>query len=109
VAGCYPSDKFAETTYGRVLALLRLQRRGEALVALKDAVEVCRFVPRYLLEPEARPPKIEEDGFMVGGRDQAWLYRAAALDLWQDTSGTLEWLAECASALVTRRARMSRR
>lgn len=109
LAGRYPSDMFAETTYGRVLALLRLQRRGEALVALKDAVEVCRFVPRYLLDPEARPPKIEEEGFTVGGRDQAWLYRAAALDPWQDTPGALEWLAECAPALVKRRARVSRR
>jgi tetratricopeptide (TPR) repeat protein len=109
VAGRYPEDMFAETTYGRVLALLRLQRRGEALPALKDAVEVCRFVPRYLLDPEARPPKIDETGFTVGGRDQAWLYRAAALDLWRDTPGALEWLAECAPTLVKRRARMSRR
>jgi hypothetical protein len=53
--------------------------------------------------------KIEENGFTVGGRDQAWLYRAADLDLWRDTPGALAWLAECAPALVTRRARMSRR
>lgn len=105
LSGRYRSDMFAETTYGRALALLRLGRRGDALAALKDAIDVSPFVPGYLLDPGARPPKLHEDGFTVGGRDQAWIYREAALDLWRDTPGALEWLAECAPALVRRHAR----
>jgi len=98
-----PDDMFAETAYGRVLALLRLGRRGDALVALKEAVESLPRVPKYLLDPAPRAPKLREEGFTIGGQDQAWLYREAALDLWRDTPGALEWLASAAGPLARRR------
>jgi tetratricopeptide (TPR) repeat protein len=100
-----PEDVLAETRYGCVLALWRLGRRGEALTALSSAVDVMPFVPGYLLEPDARPPKLEADGVSIGGRDQAWVYRESARDLWRDTPGALEWLAQCAPPLVARRGR----
>jgi tetratricopeptide (TPR) repeat protein len=98
-----PEDVFAETLYGRVLALLRLGRRGDALVALKEAIETLPLVPKYLLDPDPSAPKLREEGFTIRGPDQAWLYRQAALDLWRDTPGALEWLASAAGPLTRRR------
>jgi tetratricopeptide (TPR) repeat protein len=96
-------DLFAEVRYGRVLALWRLGRKGEALSSLAEAVRDLPLVPKYLLAEDPRPPKIHDLGVSIGGEDQAWLYRQDALDLWRATPGALEWLRASASGMARRR------
>jgi tetratricopeptide (TPR) repeat protein len=103
LTGRYRDDLFAETSYGRAVALWRLGRRGEALSALNQAIEAMPFVPGYLLDVDTTRPKIDPDGFTIGGRDQAWVYAQNARDLWRETPGALDWLAQCAPRLVARR------
>ncbi|MDQ6960526.1 MAG: hypothetical protein Q9M27_05795, partial [Mariprofundaceae bacterium] len=39
-----------------------------------------------------RPAGAYEDSFVLGGDDQAWLYRQAAYDLWMNMPGALACL-----------------
>ena len=88
----YPEDMNPDTTYGRVLALFRLNRRKEAKDALSDAMTGLPKIPRFLSAKRIRKPKLEQFGTMIGGDDQAWLYREAMRDVWVSTPGALEWL-----------------
>jgi tetratricopeptide (TPR) repeat protein len=82
LAARFPDDRLAEIPYGRVLALVRLGREREARAAAREAVEMLPEVRRYLIRERAKQPKIEAYGFQVGGKDQAWLYRAEMRDVW---------------------------
>lgn len=95
VAEAYPDDMFAETTYGRVLALYRLGRLDEAETALGQALEHLPLPADYLLadhpaEPEEDPAAHE--GLTIGSEQQAWLYRSDMRDEWLATKGALDWL-----------------
>ncbi len=91
LAGRYPDDFLAETLYGAALARFR---RGDpdADEALRTAIERLPEVPRYLLKPGLKAPKLLPAGVQVGGRDQAWLYAQDARMLWRETPGALDWL-----------------
>ncbi|QQR74124.1 MAG: SEC-C domain-containing protein [Holophagales bacterium] len=56
-----PDDELPEIRYGRVLALLRLGRRGEAETALDTALAAQPHVPGALLEPTDEPPEVAEE------------------------------------------------
>lgn len=97
----YPDD-FAAMRYDRALALFVAGRRGDALTALHDAVQHYPKPLAWLLKSDPKPPKRSGPGILVGGDDEAWLYRSQLLPLWQ-RSGALDWAREVAPALKQRR------
>ena len=88
----YPEDLHVETAYGRVLALFRLGRPDDAADALREALRYLPLVPPYLLRDLVDTPTIDEFGVKVGGKEQAWLYRAEMRDVWIETDGMGPWL-----------------
>ena len=94
IAGKYPHDLQPEISYGRVLALYRLQRLEEAQDALRAAMEDLPKVARYLTAKRVRTPKLDPRGVLMGGDDQAWFYRDAMRDVWLETSGAIDWLKQ---------------
>ena len=87
----YPKD-FCGPTLNRILALVRLGRRGEALVALREAAGAHRVALEMLLAGAPRRPKSDPGfGVVMGGKDEAWEYRAAHRALWE-RDGALDWL-----------------
>jgi len=93
----YPEDGNPEIVYGEVLALYRLGRKGDALLALEDAIQALPKVPRFLTAAKVRKPRIDAFGVRMGGDDQAWIYREEMRDVWQATPGVLHWLQQAAS------------
>lgn len=88
----YPGDVRPDVAYGEALALFRLARHGEAQAALDNALDILPKVPRFLISEKVRKPKIDPVGVMIGGNDQAWLYREEMREVWNATPGALEWL-----------------
>jgi tetratricopeptide (TPR) repeat protein len=86
----YPDD-LAGLTYNQVLALHRLGRFEEARAALAEARRNFPKVYKTLVHPKPRKPPINPGAVTYGGRDEAWLYREAHLDLWRE-GGALEWV-----------------
>src|SRR6266496_1923606 len=87
----YPDD-FCGPTLNRVLALVRLDRRGEALASLRAAAKHHRVAIDMLLADNPKPPKPDGGaGITVGGKEEAWDYRAAHRALWE-RGGALDWL-----------------
>ena len=62
-----------------------------ALRALKAAVKINRFVPRYLLHPERLPP-YSPPHYQLGSADEAVLYAVESSGAWEKTAGALDWL-----------------
>ena len=93
VASRYPKDMFAEVVYGHALGLYRLRRMAEAEAPLARALDRLPLVAEYLLAEDVDEPKLDERGMVIGGDQQAWLYRQAMRGEWQKTPGALEWMA----------------
>jgi tetratricopeptide (TPR) repeat protein len=92
LADRYPNDFQAETTYGRVLALFRLNRKSEAEHALCAALDNLPKVASHLMRERVRKPKLENHGFTYGSNDQAWYYREEMRDVWKATPGLIDWM-----------------
>lgn len=92
LSGKYPDDMLADTRYGRVLALYRLGDEPGAAHALSGAAQDLPLVMDYLCRARVAKPKLHEDSVMIGGKDQAWIYRNDMRDCWMQTPGCLEWL-----------------
>ncbi len=91
----FPHDMLAETSYGRALALFRLERREEADEALQRAVDDLPLVQEYLVRNRVREPAPDGGfGMTVGGEEQAWHYRQGMRAVWEATPGALQWLAQ---------------
>jgi len=91
----YPDDMDSEIVYGRGLALIGLNRMDEAVDAMAQAVRRLPKVAKAILKKSMkRPPDAREDGFVLGGDDQAWLYRHEARDLWVNVPGALDFLKQ---------------
>ena len=88
-----------EIIFGRVLALYRLGQQDEALTALEQASKMLPKVLRYLTHKRVRKPKLETHGVMIGGDDQAWLYREQMLEIWQATPDIIDWLKKAGKHL----------
>jgi tetratricopeptide (TPR) repeat protein len=88
----YPEDVMPSLLYGAVLAYFRLGKLPQARAALKHARNVCGNVEAYLLPARKAKPKLSEYGIVVGGDDEAWLYREAMRSVWAATPGALAWL-----------------
>ena len=105
LAARYPPDLSPQLAYGKVLALFRMERNGEALAALADAVRELPQVAAYLLARDPKPPKLSPLGFILGGKDQAWLYRQEMLEVFAATPGLLDWLRRSVPTLKRRTPR----
>lgn len=87
----FPGDSCGPVL-NHLLALLRLGRRGDALLALRDAARPHRTAIKILLAEAPKPPKPDGVlGITVGGRNEAWRYRSAHRELWE-RDGALDWL-----------------
>ncbi|MBS4097869.1 MAG: SEC-C domain-containing protein [Sulfuricella sp.] len=90
----YPDD-FATLSFDRALALFGLDRKGEALSALADAVKNHPKVLKMLVAEKPRQPREDQYGVKVGGDYEAWLYREARRWQWEKT-GALDWARQYA-------------
>jgi hypothetical protein len=87
----YPDDGFG-TSLNRILALLRLGRRGEALIALDDVGRDHRVAIDMLLARTPRRPRSKSgSGIAVGDTEEAREYRRATRALWEQDNA-LAWL-----------------
>jgi tetratricopeptide (TPR) repeat protein len=87
----YPDD-FCGAALNRILALVELGRRGEALGALREAAGEHRAAIKMLLAEAPRRPKPDPGfGVLLGSKQEAWDYRAAHRALWE-RNGALDWL-----------------
>ncbi|QTF94194.1 SEC-C domain-containing protein [Halomonas sp. BM-2019] len=79
---------------GRTLALVRLERLGEALEALEEARRHNAHAVAMLCDDQPRPvPAAGGDGVAEpGSRAEAWQYRTLMRDQWRATPGALAWL-----------------
>jgi hypothetical protein len=66
---------------------------------LGAALEFLGKIPRYLIAKRIKKPKLNPDGIMFGGDDQAWNYREEMRDDWLETHGALEWLKNAEKVL----------
>ncbi len=95
----YPDDVAPDTRFGQVLALFRLGDVVGAGAALARAHQDLPHVVRYLCLKRIRQPELSDLGISLGGEDQAWLYRDAMRDDWEQTKGALAWLKLMAKKL----------
>ena len=104
LAARFPDDLFAETVYGKALALHRLQRDDDAMTALAAAVERLPEVARMLLRKRlpARAASVDEH-FSIGSAEQARYYWEAMRGEWEATPGALAWLKKKLAAEDKRR------
>jgi tetratricopeptide (TPR) repeat protein len=94
----YPDDVDIALRYGKALAMFAEGRADAARDALNAALEANRHVARYLCEERLTAPKLDDRGYTFGRKDEAWLYRLDARDVWNATPGALEWLKREAAA-----------
>lgn len=93
----YPDDALGGMRYGRVLALILLDRRGEATAALAEATKRSPRILKTLLAARPKKPQTEPGFLTLGGEDEAWHYRARWLGVWKST-GALAWLKQATGA-----------
>lgn len=101
----YPDDTMAEILYGHVLALFRTGERGAAVNALTFAATQLPLVLDYLARERVAAPRINPESILVGGKDQAWLYRQAMRPTWMATVGLKEWLKPLAKKIKAKNRR----
>ena len=49
-------------------------------------------VLNYLIAEKRKQPKLDPQGMIIGGADQAWYYRQDMRDVFEATPGMLAWL-----------------
>ncbi len=88
-------DHMAETIYGRVLALISLNRMAQAEKALLQAVAALPLVAAEIVKARhPRPRNMHEGRYTVGGADQAWYYWRDAGKYWEEVLGAIEFVRE---------------
>ena len=92
----FPNDATPDTLYGRPLALLMLDKRGEAERALMEAVGQMPLAAKELVKEKHRKPKgMSDDYLTVGGPDEAYDYYLRMGKHWKKTEGALELVRRC--------------
>ncbi len=109
IAERYPDDMFAETCYGRALALFRLGREEEAGEAMRTAAERLPRVLKHLQRERAPRPRPDDFGMVIGGEYQAWLYRQDMRETWLAVPGIQDWLTKFSRGAPRRKSRRRRR
>ena len=84
-------DDMAGMAYGTALAFFVAQQETAAADAIRKANERYPEVRKLLLADKPKQPRLRDGLVRVGGKDEAWFYRADHLDVWQ-SSGGLAWL-----------------
>lgn len=92
VCSDYPEDMMPDTRYGHVLARYRLGDLDGAARLLAGAMGDLPLVKDFLVRKRIAKPQLNEFGVVLGGKDQAWLYRQEMRDCWIEAAGCLEWL-----------------
>jgi len=99
LANSYLEDMHPETLYGKVLALVRLNRLDEAQDAVTIAIERLPKIVRFLTHKRVKQPKVDYNQITLGGDDQAWIYRDDMRLEWEKTPDSLTWLKKQARKL----------
>jgi hypothetical protein len=89
LADRYPDD-LAAMRYNGALALYRPGDREAATAALGDAAVEYPRVLRLLRAKAPREPAAAGPGILLGGDEEAWLYRRDHYALWE-REGALDW------------------
>src|SRR5690554_3583687 len=84
-------ESACHTPLNKILALYMLGRLDQAKQALNSAKQQHQGALNMLLAANPKPPERSPFGIELGGKEEAWLYRAATHNVWQ-TSGALKWL-----------------
>jgi hypothetical protein len=84
-------DDMAGMAYGTALAFFVAKQETAAADAIRKANERFPEVRKMLLADKPKQPRLRDGLVRVGGKDEAWFYRADHLDVWQ-SSGGLAWL-----------------
>lgn len=92
LAGRYPNDN-AFMSYGHILALCMAGRTDEAADLFKRVHTRYPEVGKMLLAASPRRPALNPGYRTVGGKDEAWYYREANLDIWEQSGGRA-WLRQ---------------
>lgn len=92
----YPDD-FAAMQYNAALTLYASGKPDAALAALEDVLGTFPKLCAWLLKANPKPPRQDGIGILVGGDEEAWMYREEFLPLWQKFDA-LDWLRQAASA-----------
>jgi tetratricopeptide (TPR) repeat protein len=104
----YPDEWSAAWAYTKVLHTFRRRGPGKAAdAALREAMEVNPYVPRYLLGVD-RLPKQMPGYYSPGDQNEAISYAAEGAEVWLETPKALEWLGKSMVRRATSPA-MSRR
>lgn len=91
----FAGDSMAETVYGKVLALLQLERTKEATAALREAIAALPLVAKELTKKRHRRPRSEWPGCVGhGGPDQAYEYWKTQGQHWANTPHAIEFVAQ---------------
>lgn len=78
----YPNDAATDLFYGRALALFMLGNTDAAAEALDEAAQFSPKVIKALQRERMRQPATDPRGVLMGGDDEAWLYREAMRETW---------------------------
>ena len=65
---------------------------GQDEEALASAYRALPKVLNYLIAEKRKQPKLDPQGMIIGGADQAWYYRQDMRDVFEATPGMLAWL-----------------
>ncbi len=96
----YPDEWSASWAYTRALYTFRRQGAGkQAHEALRQALEVNRFVPLYLLGVKKMPQRLP-DFIGMGDENEAVSYIAEAVENWANSPGALEWFVDAVAREV---------
>jgi tetratricopeptide (TPR) repeat protein len=99
LADRFPDDFLPALSFGKVAALYRLGRTGDALAALGEVVRTLPRIPEYLLARAPKQPQMGRFGITSGGKEEAWLYRQEMLEVFQGIPGFLDWLRRSSKGL----------
>lgn len=95
VCDCYPDDAMPALLYGRVLALLMLDRVDEAAEHLAEAARFAPRVARELTKKNHPAPRDLDPRYVtMGGSDEAYYYWRDSGEFWKRTPGALAFVRE---------------
>ncbi|MDI1254538.1 MAG: hypothetical protein PSV16_00430 [Flavobacterium sp.] len=88
----YPDDYQAHWIYNKVLYHFKKGQYKKAEEEFEMAININRHIPRYLLGKTKLPKKLPEY-ITVGRADEAVAYVADNINLWEQTQGSLDFIA----------------
>jgi len=92
LASAYPRDMMVDIKFGQILARYRQFQLKEAEALLRKAHYERPLIARYLWRKRVKQPTVDHHSVIVGGEDEAWLYREDMRDVWESTPGALDWV-----------------